>query len=178
MHASVLMDRNDKTSLYWKVKKALLSCLDVRNRIYNVLSNEIKRYSNEIRNKFNNLFSIQYFTSMKTTGKTEIYHKIKNPSIWKVFRLKSSTGITRVKIYCNLCDWCENEISTSQIKGKLKIKSYKSWLPVYTIFYPEYDKYPFTCQWHIYKLLFSHFCQERFSLVKFPYMKRTSVPPC
>ena len=30
-----------------------------------------------MRNKFNNLFSIHYFTSMKTTGKTEIYHKIK-----------------------------------------------------------------------------------------------------
>ena len=46
-----------------------------------------------MRNKFNNLFSIQYFTGMKTTGKTEIYHKIKkkNISIWKVFGFKSST---------------------------------------------------------------------------------------
>ena len=39
-----------------------------------------------MRNKFNSLFSIKYFTSMKTTGKTEIYHKIKKhvnlKSIW------------------------------------------------------------------------------------------------
>ena len=34
-----------------------------------------------MRNKFNSLFSIQYFTSMQTTGKTEIYHKIKKKHI-------------------------------------------------------------------------------------------------
>ena len=91
IHVSILLDRNDKLSYYSRVK-ALLSCLDMRNRIYKVHPNEIKRYSNEMRNKFNNLFSIQYFTSMKTTGKTEIYHKIKkNISIWKVFGFKSST---------------------------------------------------------------------------------------
>ena len=91
IHASILLDRNDKLSYYSRVK-ALLSCLDMRNRIYKVHPNEIKRYSNEMRNKFNSLFSIHYFTSMKTTGKTEICHKIKkNISIWKVFGFKSST---------------------------------------------------------------------------------------
>ena len=39
--------------------------------------NEIKRYANEIRNEFNNLFCTQYFISMKTTGKTEIHYKMK-----------------------------------------------------------------------------------------------------
>ena len=34
-----------------------------------------------MRNKFINSFSIQYFTGMKTTGKTEIYHKIKKTHI-------------------------------------------------------------------------------------------------
>ena len=58
-----------------------------------------------MRNKFNNLFSIQYFTSRKTTGTTEIYltythekqtnkkqptKQTKPISIWKVFGLKSS----------------------------------------------------------------------------------------
>ena len=75
IHDSILMDRNDKTSYHSRVK-ALLSCLDMRNRIHKVLPNEIKRYSKEIRNKFNNLFSTQYFTSVKTTVKTEIHHKI------------------------------------------------------------------------------------------------------
>ena len=63
----------------------------MKNR-YKAFPNEIKIYSNEIRNKFINLFSTQYFTSMKTTDKTEIYHKIKkeNISILKIFGLKSS----------------------------------------------------------------------------------------
>ena len=86
IHASILMDRNDKTSYHSRVN-ALVSCLDMRNRIHKVLPNEIKRYSNEMRNKFNNLFSIQCLTSMKTTGKTEIYHKIKKKY---QFELKSS----------------------------------------------------------------------------------------
>ena len=97
----------------------------------------MKRYSNEIRNKFNNLYFAQYFTSMKTTGKTKIYHKMKNNiSIWKIFGLKSSAelkrnltairisghclhkkyirkkGIERDKRYYNLCD--EYEIGTEQ----------------------------------------------------------------
>ena len=95
IHVSILLDRNDKLSYYSRVK-AVLSCLDMRNRIYKVHPNEIKRYSNEMSNKFNSLFSIQYFTSMKTTGKTEIYHKIeKNISIWKVFGFKSSTRVKK-----------------------------------------------------------------------------------
>ena len=47
MHASILMDRNDNISYYSRVK-ALLSCLDMKNRIYQVLPSEIKIYSNEI----------------------------------------------------------------------------------------------------------------------------------
>ena len=44
-----------------------------------------------MRNKFNNLFSIQYLTTMKTAGKTDIYYKIKiNMSIWTVFGLKAT----------------------------------------------------------------------------------------
>ena len=57
IHASILMDRNDKIN-FTRVK-ASLSCLDMRNRIYKVLPNEIKRYSTEIRNKLNNLFTCQ-----------------------------------------------------------------------------------------------------------------------
>ena len=64
IHASILMDRNDKTWYYSRVK-ALLQCLDMRNQISKVFPNEIKRYSNEMKNKLNNLFSIQYFTSYK-----------------------------------------------------------------------------------------------------------------
>ena len=48
-----------------------------------------------MRNEFNNLFSIQHVASMKTTGKTKIYHKIKKIKIWKVFELKSTVKATR-----------------------------------------------------------------------------------
>ena len=44
-----------------------------------------------MRNKFNSLFSIQYFTSMKTTGKTEIYHTKKKYQFEKFNGFKSST---------------------------------------------------------------------------------------
>ena len=82
IHASILMDRNDKT-LYHSRVMASPSCLDMRNRIYKVLPNQMKRYSNKIRNTF----SIQYLTSMKTTGKADIYHKIKKNLSIKAFGL-------------------------------------------------------------------------------------------
>ena len=125
VNASILMDRNDKTSYYSRVK-ALLPCFDMRIGTYRVLPYEMKRYSDEMRNKSNNLLSIQYFSGMKTTCKIEICHK-KKISIWKVFVLKSSAtakkitairisghclpieylrkmGIERDKRYCNSCD--------------------------------------------------------------------------
>ena len=79
------------------------------------------------------LFSIQYFTNMKTTGKTEIYHKTKtnqfdmylysnhlpelkgNLTATRISRhclpkeYIRKKGLKRYKIYCNLCD--ENEMA-------------------------------------------------------------------
>ena len=70
MRQLILVDRLDKTS-YYSREKALLPCLDIKNRIYIVSPNEIKKIFLKMRNKFNNLFSIQYLSSIKKTGKTE-----------------------------------------------------------------------------------------------------------
>ena len=133
---SVSLDRNDKVSYYTRLK-SLLNFLDMRHQIYQVPENQVKTYTNGIRNKFHTIFSVKYFRNMKMTGKTELYHQIKKTYIFEKYldthlppELKRNLtairisghclpierlrrmGIERSKRYCNLC--VENEIGCEQ----------------------------------------------------------------